>query len=87
MANPVLVALPLNTWTKVATNVTNGMIYVKQYQPTDYVYTNVTTGGAAPTDESVSVILRSWTLAISSTSSIDVYMKCVSQVGAVVVNL
>jgi hypothetical protein len=77
------VDLTQNTWTKVATNVTDGIIELRNCQPSKIWKTYVATGAGAPTggnstgnpfdlDEASPVLERSIT--ISNSTAIDVYL-------------
>ena len=90
MANPVLIPVPANTWTKVADNVTEGIISIKQWQPSRYYQTYVDTGDPAPTgdqNEDTSVVTTGQEISIAATESIDVYLFCYQYDGEVVVAL
>jgi len=90
MANPVLIPVPANTWTKVADNVTEGIISIKQWQPSRYYQTYVDTGDPAPSGDqnySTSVVTNSPEIVITATAGIDVYMFCYQYDGEVVVAL
>jgi hypothetical protein len=51
MANPVIKEIPINVWTKVATNVKEGAILpLKRISSGGYLQTTRVTGGDAPTD-------------------------------------
>jgi len=75
MANPVIVALPVSAWTKVATSVTAGTIYTKQ-TTVKLSQTRRMTGNAAPTDQSdaVRAFVDGGSETISASAPIDVYL-------------
>jgi len=50
MADPVLIACPADVWTKVATNVTTGLINIFKKTNTRYYQTYRDTGGGAPSN-------------------------------------
>jgi hypothetical protein len=88
MANPIKVDVPKNTWTKVATNVTAGVIKIRDYQSSDYFSTYRMTGNPAPTGdqtETTSTQIKSPEMIISATAGIDVYLYCYEKDGSVVV--
>lgn len=86
MANPVLEACPLGQWTKVATNVTTGIINVTSEAPQKYTQTYRLTGDPVPTDLTEAVPFEE-ELVISSSSAIDVYIQPLGAAGEVRVNL
>ena len=88
MANPTIVNCAADTWVKVATNVTNGQIHVKDTSPR-YLSTYRVTGDPAPTDDADSVQLFASTpySYISSTVAIDVYVKAIGEAGKVRVDI
>ena len=74
MAAPAIVALPANTWAKVATNVTGGIIIVQSPATLSYIQkTYVATGSAAPTNMTAAVPVRSYETTINVAAAIDVY--------------
>lgn len=88
MANPVFVDCPVNTWTKVATNVTSGNVHRKDITPS-YLQSYVMTGDPAPTTivEGVVAFENSSTEPISAASAIDVYIYSFGAVGRVRVDV
>ena len=74
MAEPAIHALPENTWVKVATGVTQGMVWVLKTNAV-YVHTYRLTGNPAPTDLTDSAPLPYPGLPISSEEAIDVYLR------------
>ena len=86
MADPVIVACPAEVWTKVATNVTAGLIHIKdnfgQWQQT-----YVDTGNPAPTGLTKGVKFTNPTMEISSSVGIDVYVMPQGSAGSVRVDL
>lgn len=89
MADPVVVAItPADTWVKVATNVINGNITIKESGPDAYYYDNRDTGGAAPTDLSTAINFdKSGTEIISNNVGIDVYVYSGGSPGTVIVDI
>lgn len=73
MANPVIVETTLNAWTKVATNVRVGFIWIKDSTKT-YLHTYRATGGAAPTDQGEGIEMCIPGREINSQVAIDVYI-------------
>jgi hypothetical protein len=49
MADPLGIAVTANTWTKIATNVTVGKVWLLSGKPQRYYVTYRDTGGTAPT--------------------------------------
>ena len=74
MSDPTVVLLTAGTWVKVATSVTQGMIWVLKTRAT-YVQTYRNTGGAAPADLNDAAPLPEPGLPISSDDLIDVYVR------------
>jgi hypothetical protein len=74
-----------NTYYAVATNIFTGSVNINVWQPTDYRLTYVLHSAAAPTDDTESPICRDWSIPISSSVAIDVYMKCVKDLGNVII--
>lgn len=72
MADPVLVPCPKGQWTKVATNVTTGIIDLKNTTPVLQTYRM--TGNAAPSGQAEGVQIDGTRLGISNTAAIDVYL-------------
>lgn len=85
MADPVAVALPVKTWTKVATNATNGVITVKSWQPDNYQVDYRLNGEAAPTNLSTCVPMSDSQIEIESGVGIDVYIYPTKYAGEVIV--
>ena len=87
MANPVAVTLVVDTWTKVATNVTTGVIERKDgFNDKSLIIleTYKLTGEAAPANDDTAVWWTSNPLTISSSAAIDVYLKANRAVDVVV---
>lgn len=87
MANPNLVACPVDTWTKVATNVTNGNVWISDSSPGKYLQTFVLTGQAAPTGTGIGIAIRGDVIPIANTVGIDVYIYCIGAAGEVRVDV
>lgn len=85
MANPLPVDCPVDTWTKVATNVTSGQVNKLNKKPNLYLQTYRMTGNPAPTDqgEGVPIFVESGDNIISSAAGIDVYIMAVGQDGEI----
>jgi hypothetical protein len=86
-ANPTTHAITANTWTKVATNVTEGWVHILGRSTRQYRHTYRLTGDAAPTDVDEGAIFTSNSEPISSTVGIDVYICTISRAGKVRVDL
>lgn len=82
MANPVLVPCPVGLWTKVATNVKSGNIWIMD-RMSDYFHTYRDTGESAPSSDDEAVRLAYPGRRIESDISIDVYIKAKTQDGIV----
>lgn len=90
MANPVIVPCPVDVWTKVATNVTTGVIHIKDTKPGSYLQTYRMTGEAAPhnTDDlPEGVTINGPREAIEATAGIDVYIMPRGVAGSVRVDV
>lgn len=77
MADPVVVSLTKDTWVKVATGVSNGMLWLITMESKYIVMTHRDTSGAAPANlnDAARVFLNGCnSLAISSTSAKDYYL-------------
>lgn len=85
MANPVVVAIPKDGFTKVATNVTTGLIQKLSSAPDTYLQTYRLTGVAAPTLQSEGALAfeNSHTEVIEATAAIDVYIWATGKAGSV----
>ena len=80
MANPVSVACPMGEWTKVATAVTRGNIFIQDPVGFQTYATYRMTGDPAPTTlEDASEGTMSDRFEISSVDSIDLYIWPVSR--------
>ena len=86
MANPIVVTCTKNTWVKVATNVTSGLVHILDFTPNLYLQTYRITGDPAPTLLTDAVPLENKD-EISATSGIDVYIMAVTDDGKVRVDL
>jgi hypothetical protein len=88
MADPALIPITKDTWTKVATGVVTGQIH-KIKTTVQYLHTYRLTGGVAPTtlDEAVAAFSDSDTEQIQSSQSIDVYLYCPKEDGKVRVDI
>ena len=86
MASPVSVTVPVNTWTLVATNVTEGNVWILNNRAV-YSHYYVATGGAAPTDMSEAAVLPEPGLPISVDVASDIYVYAAGVAGEVLVAL
>lgn len=86
MADPLIVACPLGAWTKVATNVTTGVIHILNDEPSKYLQTYRATGGGAPSNLGDAVPFDT-PLQISAAAGIDVYIQPLGEAGSVRVDL
>jgi hypothetical protein len=83
MADPIIISIPADVWTKVATNVKTGIIQKcdspASFNPSNYLQTYRMTGEAAPSSSSIEGVLmfheHDEIEEISSTDFIDVYVK------------
>jgi hypothetical protein len=87
MANPAIVACPADTWTKVATNVQVGNVWLMNTNPALYLQTYRLTGEAAPTLKSEGVRVNQPGTDIDSSPGIDVYIYAVKNAGSVRVDV
>ncbi len=89
MADPLLVDCPKDVFTKVATDVTSGLVHKISTDPNKYLQTYRMTGGTAPTekDEAVPMFIGTDTEQISSSAGIDVYVWPIGKDGLVRVDL
>ena len=87
MANPEIVVCPAGQWTLVAEDVTTGYIWPKKKDPNLYKQTYRDTGEDAPDNDDDAIPMPKDGIAISSTTSIDVYIKAVGKAGSVRVDI
>jgi len=89
MANPSIKQLTAYVWTKVATNVTAGIVHKISNSPNKYLQTYRMTGGTEPTGktEGVPLFVDGPSENISATSGIDVYIMPVGSDGKVRIDL
>jgi len=87
MANPLIVAIPKDTWVKVATGVLTGTIYLKKTSPAQYFQTYRMTTNPAPTDLADAIAVRGEELNIANSALIDVYIYAAGAAGSVRVDL
>jgi hypothetical protein len=94
MSDPVIINCPADVWTKIATNVTTGMIWVTNVKPRGYKFTYRDSGNPAPTDDTDAIIFPSTStdetnpgMRISASAGIDVYIKPANEAGQVRVDL
>lgn len=88
MPNPVLFDCPEGQHTKVATNVQEGQVIIKETGPDVYEITYRLTGEAAPTDRTLGQVIEGTSIFINSNPNdfIDVYVFCVGADGKVEVH-
>jgi len=89
MPNPVFVSCPKNVWTKVATDVTTGIIHKVDLTPYEYLQTYRLTGQAAPAlkSDGVPAFENRRREVISATVAIDVYLFPIADAGKVRVDI
>ncbi len=75
MADPAVVACTKDVWTKVATNVTTGFVWIIKTGPNVYLQTYRATGNPAPANNADAVKMPSPGAAISAAAGIDVYIQ------------
>lgn len=86
MADPVVVSCTKDVWTKVATNVTTGVVHILKTDPDAYYQTYRVTTNPAPTDLTDAVPFDT-PLQISAGAGIDVYIQPKNVDGSVRVDL
>lgn len=89
MADPVSIALVADTWTLVASSVTDGRIRLGESDD-QIIYTYRETGGTAPThidDNGLADIVKSNYIDISHGSPLDLYLLSKGEASSVVVML
>jgi hypothetical protein len=75
MTNPAVVIVAANSWTKVATAIKKGQLWIKTRPSTAYLVTHRDTGDPAPTDLTDAIEFdHTGNMPISSTVDIDVYV-------------
>jgi hypothetical protein len=80
------IACAANTWVKVATAVTSGIIHKLSNEPSLYKQTYVDTGEDAPTDDDNAVLAFASgceSFIFSESTSSDIYVKAVKFAGSV----
>jgi len=89
MANPIFVTCTKGVWTKVATNVTTGLIHKVDLTPYEYLQTYRDTGDPAPTlkSDGVPAFEGKRTELISATAGIDIYLYPIIDNGRVRVDI
>lgn len=86
MANPTIKNCTADTWVKVATNVTAGLVHMIDKKPSMYLHTYRMTGNAAPLSR-VGGVVCDQTEIIEASAEIDVYIYAVKNAGKVRVDL
>ena len=87
MADPEVIKCDADAWTKVATDVTTGNIWILNTSPDAYLQTYRDTGEDAPSDNSDAVSVSDRSIPIAAEAGIDVYIKAVGKDGQVRVDL
>jgi len=87
MNNPTIVACPKDAWTKVATNVQIGNIWLGITDPGQYSQTYRLTGGIAPTLAAEGAPIPRPGIGINSSVGIDVYVWASNKDGSVRVDV
>lgn len=87
MSNPVVIECPADAWTKVATSVKKGIIWIMYSSPHVYLQTWKQTGDPAPTLRSEGIPILNQCNPIQATINIDVYIYPVGKPGCVRVDL
>lgn len=86
MADPVTVALAKDTWTLVASNVSDVSIKIGNTTPKFYVIDQIDNGGGGAVDNDRAIQFpNSGIFTIESSTSKDVYVKAVGAAGSVIV--
>ena len=79
MADPVVTSITaVDTWQKVATNVTAGQVHIMNPNVQLYYHTYRDTGESAPTDTAEGVVFVGNSMTIESSAGIDVYIYTTS---------
>lgn len=79
MANPGNVSLTADTWVKVATNVTHGVIDKRSEQRPAILQTYRTSGQAAPATAAEGILWDTTQAVIEASAGIDVYLMAVGE--------
>jgi len=75
MADPVVTSITaVDTWQKVATNVTAGQVHIMNPHEQLYYHTYRMTAEDAPTDTAEGVVFEDNSITISASAGIDVYI-------------
>lgn len=74
MANPVIVHCTADSWTKVATNVRTGNIFITDRTPDAYYQTYKMTGEAPPSGIASGAVFDPSGMTIDASTAIDVYI-------------
>lgn len=86
MASPIIVTIPANTWTIVATNVTSCRIFPLRIPAGNYLHTYRATGAAAPADLRDAVMIAagdSVDYSAAVAAPIDVYVYADGFIGSI----
>jgi len=84
MADPNVIACPVDTWVLVASGVTEGVVTVKKIGP-KYIHTYRETGNPAPVNNDDAIPFQGIQSPISSLVAIDVYVKAKTEDGSIVI--
>ena len=87
VSDPAVIACTKDAWTKVAADVTSGMIHILSGAPNQYSHTYRVTGNAAPSDLADAITLQYVSTSISAPGAIDVYVYAHGVAGSVRVDL
>lgn len=87
MAEPVITAIPADTWTKVATNVTCVNIGILTEANIKYMWTYRLTGNPAPAAKGEGVIITPPYRPFASSENIDFYIYSEGAAGSVRVDV
>jgi hypothetical protein len=82
VSNPAVIVCPADTWTLVASDVQTGQLWKKNVT-VNYLHTYRIHGDAAPTDLSDAVEFESYSIPISASEAIDVYVYAIGDAGSI----
>ena len=86
MANPEILACPVDVWTKIAEGVTSGIVHVIDTSPNIYLHTYRLTTQAPPADNDGAVPFELM-LQIATGAAVDVYIQPKGRAGSVRIDL
>lgn len=87
MANPIVISIPANQWTIVATGVTIGQIEYFSPESKNVLVTHRDTGDPEPTDLNDASLLPRGATPISDSMPIDVWVYCTNGTASLKVSL